>query len=42
LLKEVDVLNLELKKENEELVEKYSKEQRRNDNLEIELHLLRE
>ena len=42
LLKEVDVLNLELKKENEELLEKYQKEQRRNDSLEIEIYLLRE
>ena len=42
LLKEVDLLNLEMKKENEELTEKFQKEKRRNESLETELHLLRE
>ena len=31
LLKEVDLINLEMKKENEELTESYQKEKRRND-----------
>ena len=42
LLKEVDVINLELKKENEEMTEKFQKEKRKNENLEIELQLLRQ
>lgn len=38
----MDVLNLELKKENEEMTEKFQKEKRRNEALETEIQLLRQ